>query len=134
MIESQILDSSFEVILEEITEGVKVGIETGMVQLTEAVDGYLSYVGQEWLQENKLEVESGLRTEIAENFINGLKDLFENSFIEVPEEKYDVLDELQTKAETLQSELDASISESIEDDSCRWGGYRCHKWHLGRRE
>ena len=114
MIESQILDSSFEVILEEITEGVKVGIETGMVQLTEAVDGYLSYVGQEWLQENKLEVESGLRTEIAENFINGLKDLFENSFIEVPEEKVDIVDDLFEEKEKLENTLNETIAQNIE--------------------
>jgi hypothetical protein len=114
MIESQILDSSFEVLLEEITEGVNVGIETGMVQLTEAVDGYLSYVGQEWLQENKLEVESGLRTEIAENFINGLKDLFENSFIEVPEEKVDIVDDLFEEKEKLENTLNETIAQNIE--------------------
>ena len=114
MIESQILDSSFEVLLEEITEGVNVGVETGMVQLTEAVDGYLSYVGQEWLQENKLEVESGLRTEIAENFINGLKDLFENSFIEVPEEKVDIVDDLFEEKEKLENTLNETIAQNIE--------------------
>ena len=114
MIESQILDSSFEVLLEEITEGVNVGIETGMVQLTEAVDGYLSYVGQEWLQENKLEVESGLRTEIAENFINGLKDLFENSFIEVPEEKVDIVDDLFEEKEKLETTLNETIAQNME--------------------
>ena len=113
IIESQILDSSFEVLLEEITEGVNVGVETGMVQLTEAVDGYLSYVGQEWLQENKLEVESGLRTEIAENFINGLKDLFENSFIEVPEEKVDIVDDLFEEKEKLENTLNEAISENM---------------------
>ncbi len=114
IIERQILDSSFEVILEEITEGVNVGIEKGMVELTEAVDGYLSYVGQEWLQENKLEVESGLRTEIAENFINGLKDLFENSFIEVPEEKIDIVDELFEEKKKIENTLNETIAQNIE--------------------
>ena len=113
MIEQTLLDSSYEVIVEEITQGVNVGIETGMVQLTEAVDGYLTYVGQTWLQENKLEVESGLRTEIAENFINGLKDLFENSFIEVPEEKVDIVDDLFEEKEKLENTLNEAISENM---------------------
>ena len=113
LIEQTLLDSSYEVIVEEITQGVNVGIETGMVQLTEAVDGYLTYVGQTWLQENKLEVESGLRTEIAENFINGLKDLFENSFIEVPEEKVDIVDDLFEEKEKLENTLNEAISENM---------------------
>lgn len=113
LIEQTLLDSSYEVIVEEITQGVNVGIETGMVQLTEAVDGYLTYVGQTWLQENKLEVESGLRTEIAENFINGLKDLFENSFIEVPEEKVDIVDDLFEEKEKLENTLNETISENM---------------------
>jgi len=82
--------------------------------LVEKVDGYLNYVVEQYMEENELAIESGLRTEIAEDFIQGMKTLFKEHFIEVPEEKYDVLDELQTKTETLQSELDASITESIE--------------------
>ena len=114
LIESQILDSSLEVILEEVTAGVQVGVEKGMVHLTEAVDGYLTYVGKEWLQENKLEVESGLRTEIAENFINGLKDLFENSFIEVPEEKVDILDDLFEQKEQIEKTLNEAIEQNLQ--------------------
>ena len=82
--------------------------------LVEKVDGYLNYVVEQYMEENELAIESGLRTEIAEDFIQGMKTLFKEHFIEVPEEKYNVLDELQTKTETLQSELDASITESIE--------------------
>ena len=82
--------------------------------LIEKVDGYLNYVVEQYMEENKLAVESGLRTEIAEDFIQGMKTLFKEHFIEVPEEKYDVLDELQAKSEGLQSELDESISQSIE--------------------
>jgi hypothetical protein len=82
--------------------------------LVEKVDGYLNYVVEQYMEENKLAVESGLRTEIAEDFIQGMKTLFKEHFIEVPEEKYDVLDELQAKTEGLQSELDESITRSIE--------------------
>jgi len=82
--------------------------------LIEKVDGYLNYVVEQYMEENELAIESGLRTEIAEDFIQGMKTLFKEHFIEVPEEKYDVLDELQAKSESLQSELDESITQSIE--------------------
>ena len=82
--------------------------------LVEKVDGYLNYVVEQYMEENELAIESGLRTEIAEDFIQGMKTLFKEHFIEVPEEKYDVLDELQAKSESLQSELDESITQSIE--------------------
>ena len=78
--------------------------------LVEKVDTYLSYVVEQWMEENKLAVESGLRTEIAEDFISGLKTLFKEHYIEVPEEKYDVMADLETKAEDLKSKLDESIS------------------------
>lgn len=82
--------------------------------LVEKVDGYLNYVVEQYMEENKLAVESGLRTEIAEDFIQGMKTLFKEHFIEVPEEKYNVLEELQTKSVDLQAKLDESITQSIE--------------------
>jgi len=82
--------------------------------LVEKVDGYLNYVVEQYMEENELAVESGLRTEIAEDFIQGMKTLFKEHFIEVPEEKYDVLDELQTQTEELQTKLDETITQSIE--------------------
>lgn len=104
--------------MEKVTSKLEEQTATQLVEFKEAlvekVDGYLNYVVEQYMEENKLAVESGLRTEIAEDFIQGMKTLFKEHFIEVPEEKYDVLDELQSKAETLQSELDASITESIE--------------------
>lgn len=81
--------------------------------LVEKVDGYLNYVVEQWMEENKLAVENGLRTEIAEDFISGLKTLFKEHYIEVPEEKYDVLDELQTKSEQLEAKLNESISDNV---------------------
>lgn len=81
--------------------------------LVEKVDSYLNYVVEQWMEENALAVESGLRTEIAEDFISGLKTLFKEHYIEVPEEKYDVLDELQTKAETLEAKLNEAIDQNV---------------------
>lgn len=114
LIEKNILESSLEVLQEEIITGVNVGIETGMTNLTEMVDQYLTYVGQEWLAENKLEVESGFRTEISENFIYGLKKLFENSFIEVPEEKSDLVNDLFEEKEKIENDLNEAIKQNIE--------------------
>ena len=104
--------------MEKVTSKLEEQTATQLVEFKEAlvekVDGYLNYVVEQYMEENELAIESGLRTEIAEDFIQGMKTLFKEHFIEVPEEKYNVLDELQTKTETLQSELDASITESIE--------------------
>lgn len=82
--------------------------------LVEKVDGYLNYVVEQWLEENKLAVETGLRTEIAEDFISGMKDLFKEHYIEVPEEKYNVVEELQSVSAELKSQLDESISINVE--------------------
>jgi hypothetical protein len=104
--------------MEMVTSRLEEQTATQLVEFKEAlvekVDGYLNYVVEQYMEENKLAVESGLRTEIAEDFIQGMKTLFKEHFIEVPEEKYDVLEEMQTKSEDLQSKLDESISQSIE--------------------
>jgi len=104
--------------MEKVTSKLEEQTASQLVEFKEAlvekVDGYLNYVVEQYMEENKLAVESGLRTEIAEDFIQGMKTLFKEHFIEVPEEKYDVLDELQAKSESLQSELDESITQSIE--------------------
>ena len=81
--------------------------------LVAKVDDYLSYVVEQWMEENQLAVESGLRTEIAEDFISGLKTLFTEHYIEVPEEKYDVLDDLQTVSESLEAKLNEEVSKNI---------------------
>ena len=82
--------------------------------LVEKVDGYLNYVVEQWMEENTLAIENGLRTEIAEDFITGLKTLFKEHYIEVPEEKYDVMEELQATAESLTTELDEAVTVNIE--------------------
>ena len=82
--------------------------------LVEKIDGYLNYVVEQWLEENALAVETGLRTEIAEEFINGMKDLFKEHYIEVPEEKYNVVEELTNTSSELKNQLDESISKNVE--------------------
>lgn len=104
--------------MEKVTSRLEEQTATQLVEFKEAlvekVDGYLNYVVEQYMEENELAIESGLRTEIAEDFIQGMKTLFKEHFIEVPEEKYDVLDELQTQKEELQTKLDESITQSIE--------------------
>lgn len=82
-------------------------------ELTEKVDDYLTYVVEEWVSENRLQVERGVKVELAENFIFGLKKLFETNFIDVPDEKYDVLDELYTKIDNQKRHLNKSINENV---------------------
>ena len=73
--------------------------------LVEKVDSYLNYVVEQWMEDNKLAVQSGLRTEIAETFMNKLKDVFTESYIEVPESKIDLVDELSDQVEELEEAL-----------------------------
>ena len=75
--------------------------------ITEQVDKYLNYVVEEWIEENKLAVETGIQNELTETFITGLKSLFKESYIEIPEEKVDVVSALTEKVEALQGELNA---------------------------
>jgi len=89
--------------------------ETDRIQsdLVEKVDGYLNYVVEQWMEDNKLAIESGLRTEIAENFMSQLHAVFTENYIEVPESKVDFVDELATKVEDLEEQLNAKIEDNI---------------------
>jgi hypothetical protein len=82
--------------------------------IVEKIDSYLNYVVENYIKENELAIENGLRTEIAEDFMAGLKVLFKEHYIEVPEEKYDVIGELQAKAEKLTAKLDEAISNNVD--------------------
>jgi len=86
-------------------------------EIVENVDAYLSYVSTQWLQENAIEVESGLRTEITEDFIAGLKVLFQENYIEIPEEKFDVIAAMQEEIAELTEKVNEAMSESIELNS-----------------
>ena len=83
-------------------------------ELTEKVDSYLNYVVQEWMNENKLALERGIKGEIAEDFIGGLKKLFEDHYIDVPDEKYDVLEDQASKIEEIEKKLNEEIQKNIE--------------------
>lgn len=106
LMEQAMLEASSNIIQEQVANSVG--------QLTEHVDKYLTYVCEEWMNENKLAVESGMKTEIVENFIYGLRDLFENSFIDMPEEKYNVVDELFEANGELENDLNNLVNENIQ--------------------
>lgn len=82
--------------------------------LVEKVDNYLNYVVEQWMEENQLAVEQGLRTEIAEGFMDRLKELFEESYIEVPESKVDLVDELANEVEELEEKLNSQTASVME--------------------
>lgn len=96
-----------------LDEGVKNYLENVTSNLVEKVDDYLDYVVEEWMQENAVSVEQGIKTQIAENFITGLKNLFENHYIDVPAEKYNALDELYAHNVELSKTLNETINENI---------------------
>ena len=89
-------------------------IATTKSDLVEKVDSYLNYVVDQWMEDNKLAVQTGLRTEIAETFMNKLKDVFTESYIEVPESKVDLVDELSEQVEELETALNARTEEALE--------------------
>jgi hypothetical protein len=83
-------------------------------QLTEKLDDYLNYVVEEWMDENKIAMEEGMKVDIAESFLTGLKELFETHYVQIPEGKTELIDELQERADDLESQLNDKINESIE--------------------
>jgi exonuclease VII large subunit len=82
--------------------------------LTAKVDDYLNYVVEQWMEENEIAIESGLRSEITEDFINGLRNLFAENYINVPEDKVDLVDELASKVEELEEKLNEEIQVNID--------------------
>ena len=95
-------------------EKLKEEVETSKSELVEKVDSYLNYVVEEWMAENKLAIERGIKGEIAEDFINGLKKLFEDHYIDVPDEKYNVLEDQASKIEDLEKKLNEQIEKNVE--------------------
>ena len=94
----------------EITDAKEEHLST----VTEKVDGYLNYVTEEWMKENELAVEKGIRSELVEDFMTGLKNLFTEHYIDIPEEKVDLVDDLFEKVEELEQKLDESINTSVD--------------------
>jgi hypothetical protein len=98
----------------EKTQEVAEEVETVKAELTEKVDAYMNYVVEEWMKENEIAIERGLKGEIAEDFISGLKALFEEHYIDVPDEKYDILEAQSEKIDELESKINEQIEKSAE--------------------
>ena len=101
------LESDFE-------ENLKTSVEQVKGDLAEAVDKYLTYCAEEWTKENELAIERGLRSEMTENFIEGLKTLFVEHYVDVPEDKYDVIDELANRLDEMEEKLDNEVHKNME--------------------
>jgi hypothetical protein len=101
------MNASYEEKLKEETEAQK-------AELTEKVDSYLNYVVEEWMKENSIAIERGIKGEIAEDFISGLKKLFEDHYIDVPDEKYNVLEDQASKIEELEKKLNEQVEKNVE--------------------
>nr|BAR32999.1 scaffold prohead core protein [uncultured Mediterranean phage uvMED] len=100
------MESHYEAKLVEEVEGMK-------DELIERVDSYLEYVADEWLQENALQVERGLRTEMTETFLEGMRGLFEEHYVSIPEDKYDVVENMVDKLDEMESKLNEQIEKNI---------------------
>jgi len=101
------LEEQFESRLDEQVEEIKNG-------LVEKVDGYLNYVVEQWMTDNEIALENGLKNEIMESFIVGMKDLFEQHYIDVPQEKYDLIGNMQEEIEGMKSKLDEQLAANVE--------------------
>lgn len=102
----------------KLEEGFEQRVEEAVVEkyqgIVEQIDGYLDYIVEQWISENVIALESGIKSEILENFIGGLKGLFEEHYIDVPEEKHDLLGSLEENVEVLETKLEESVNENKE--------------------
>ena len=116
-----IFETAIKSKVEEVKEQIQVQYQAQLVEevaavkteLTERVDSYLEYVAQEWLEENQLAIENGLKTEMTESFINGMKGLFEDHYVSIPEEKYDVIESMVDKLDEMESKLNEQIDKNV---------------------
>jgi len=117
-----LFESALNLQVEQITEDLESQANTQVEEICEAyrndlsekMDDYLSYVVEEWMKDNELAVERGIKGDIAESFITGLKGLFEDHYIDVPAEKYDLLEGLYTKVDDLESKMNEQIEKNME--------------------
>ena len=99
---------------EDYKKQLKEAKEEHLNSVTEKVDGYLNYVVEEWMKDNELAVEKGIRSELVEDFMTGLKNLFQEHYIDIPEEKVDLVDDLFEKVEELEKKLDESVNYNVD--------------------
>ena len=107
------VNNEMEKVVTQIEEQNETQLNEYREAMVEKVDSYMNYIVEQWMEENQLAVENGLRNEITEEFMTGLKALFKESYIEVPDDKYDVLNDLTNKVESLTAELDETISDNV---------------------
>lgn len=108
------VNSRIEILEGEYAQELEEAKEEHSTQLTEKVDGYMSYVVEEWMKDNELAVERGIRSELVEDFMTGLRNLFQEHYIDIPEEKVDLVDDLFGKVEELEGKLDEEINRSVD--------------------
>ena len=111
------INSKVAAIVEELEadhiKAIKEETEELRGEVTERVDSYLEYVADEWLQENKLAVDQGLKSELSESFMTGMKSLFEEHYVSIPEDKYDVLESMVNKLDDMESKLNEQIDKNV---------------------
>ena len=116
-----IFEAAIRTKLSEIKEQVKVSYEEKLVEevasikeeLKDRVDSYLEYVADEWVQENKIAIEHGLKSEMTESFLNGMRGLFEEHYVTIPEEKYDVIESMVDKLDEMEGKLNEQIEKNV---------------------
>ena len=116
-----IFEAAIRTKLSEIKEQVKVSYEEKLVEevasikeeLKDRVDSYLEYVADEWVQENKIAIEHGLKSEMTESFLEGMRGLFEEHYVTIPEEKYDVIESMVDKLDEMEGKLNEQIEKNV---------------------
>ena len=108
------VNDRLQIFEDEYTKELSEAKEEYLANMSEKIDGYLNYVVEEWMEENELAVEKGIRSELVEDFMTGLKNLFQEHYIDIPEEKVDLVDDLFEKVEELETKLDESINTNVE--------------------
>jgi len=107
------VDAIKKELAEQYSNEHQTAVEESKSALSEQVDKYLSYIAEEWVKENELAIERGLKSEMTENFIDGLKALFVEHYVEVPEEKYDVMDELANRLDEMEDKLNSEVERNM---------------------
>ena len=116
-----IFEAAIKTKVSEIKENLETAYEQALVEevqnikeaLEDRIDGYLEYVADEWIQENALQVEQGLKTEMTESFLGGMKTLFEEHYVTIPEDRYDVLESMVDKLDEMESKLNEQIDRNV---------------------
>jgi len=108
------LVSAVEAMQEQYKKDLVEEVTTIREELTQRVDSYLEYVSTEWVEENALQIENGIKSELSESFMTGLKGLFEEHYVTIPEEKYDVLEGMVERLDEMESKLNEQIERNVQ--------------------